>query len=193
MKIALSGGIGCGKSSALEIFKAKNFPTFSADEAAHEILSTKEAEDFVKKNFGNDALENGKISRKKLAEIVFGNYKARQTLEDFLHPKIQNSWQKFCAENEKNGRVPVVEIPLLFEKKFDKEFDISICVSASKKTRLKRLKIRGVPADEALKRISAQLPLEDKIARANFLLTNDGSLDFLSAQIERLIEKNFFL
>ncbi|MCD8299388.1 MAG: dephospho-CoA kinase [Opitutae bacterium] len=189
MRIALSGGIGCGKSAALEIFKARNFPTFSADACARELLASPQTVWFVAENFGAECVENSTIRRDKLAAIVFSDNNARRRLENFLHPKIEKAWREFCSAAEGAGKIPVVEIPLLFEKNYDAEFDITICVACSRETQLSRLEKRGVGAADAERRMVAQLPLENKIARANILLSNDGSLEFLEAQIDLLCPK----
>ncbi len=184
MRIGLSGGIGCGKSTALEIFSACGFPTFSADVCSRELLSDGDAVRFVMENFGSECVDTSGVRRDALARVVFSDDVARKRLEDFLHPRIEVSWRKFCDEAETTGKIPVVEIPLLFEKSYEAEFDLTVCVACSRETQLARLAGRGVREDDAKSRIAAQLPLEDKVSRADILLSNDGSFEFLERQIK---------
>lgn len=191
MKIALTGGIGCGKSTALQAFRNHHFTTLSADALGHEILSGSAAVEFVVKRFGEVCVSAGKIDRAQLAKIVFADAVAREDLEKFIHPQIEKAWRKGAEEAEARGEHCVVEIPLLFEKNLEGAFDYTICLACSEAVQLERLERRGLPREQALSRIAAQMPLDDKKRRADFCLFNDGSPEFLISQVEYFI--NIFL
>lgn len=187
MKIALTGGIGCGKSTALQAFRNHHFTTLSADALGHEILSDSAAVDFVVKRFGNDCVSGEKIDRAQVAKIVFSDPEARKDLEDFIHPKIEKAWREQAEEAEARGEHCVVEIPLLFEKKLEAAFDYTLCLACSEPVQLERLEKRGLPREQARSRIAAQMPLEEKMTRADFCFFNDGSAEFLEKQIRFFI------
>lgn len=187
MKIALTGGIGCGKSTALTAFRNHHFTTLSADALGHEILSGSAAVDFVVKHFGEDCAPAGVIDRARLAEIVFSDARAREDLEAFMHPRIENAWKERAQAAEARGENCVVEIPLLFEKQLECAFDCTLCLACSEAVQLERLEKRGLPREQALSRMAAQLPLDEKIRRADYCLFNDGSPEFLEAQIQFFI------
>lgn len=187
MKIALTGGIGCGKSTALQAFRNHHFATLSADALGHEILSEAASVDFVVERFGCDCAPAGKIDRERLAGIVFADSEARESLERFIHPRIEQAWNARAREAEARGENCVVEIPLLFEKNLERGFDCTICLACSQRVQLDRLEKRGLPREQALKRIAAQLPIDEKIRRADFCLFNDGTPEFLGEQIRLFI------
>lgn len=187
MKIALTGGIGCGKSTALKAFQKSNFATFSADALGHEILSESATVAFVKEQFGVECVSEDAIDRAALAQIVFSDPTARERLENFLHPKIKAAWCAGMARAAAEGKSSVVEIPLLFEKNLAEGFDYTLCLACSEPVQLERLEKRGLPREQARSRIAAQMPLEEKMRRADFCLFNDGTPEFLGEQI------NFFI
>ena len=187
MKIALTGGIGCGKSTALTAFRNHHFTTLSADALGHEILSGSAAVDFVVKRFGKDCAPAGVIDRARLAKIVFSDPRAREDLEAFMHPRIENAWRERAQAAESRGENCVVEIPLLFEKQLEGAFDSTLCLACSEAVQLERLEKRGLPREQARSRMAAQLPLEEKVRRADYCLFNDGSPEFLEAQIQFFI------
>jgi dephospho-CoA kinase len=106
-------------------------------------------------------------------------------LEDLLHPRLHDYWRKTLAAQPSTKWV--IEVPLLFEKGLENWFDFTVCVATSSKNQLARLAERGLPVALAEQRISKQLPLAQKIERAHFVLSNDGSLEFLREQIAQLV------
>lgn len=187
MKIALTGGIGCGKSTALKAFQKSNFATFSADALGHEILSEPASVAFVKEQFGAECVSGERIDRSALAQIVFADSAARERLENFLHPKIKAAWRAGTERAAEAGKFSVVEVPLLFEKNLVEGFDCTLCLACSESVQLARLEKRGLPQEQARSRIATQMPLEEKMRRADFCLFNDGTPEFLEQQI------NFFI
>ena len=152
MTIGLTGGIGCGKSSALGAFGEIGFSVVDADGLAAEIRSEPEFLRFARERFGGNAFAaDGSVDRASLARIVFSDAAAREDLENFLHPRIRARW---------NAR--------------------------SEETQLERLEKRGLPRERARERIAAQLPLEEKVRRADAVIFNDGSREFLEAQVREI-------
>lgn len=189
MTIGLTGGIGCGKSSILSAFAKLGFAVFNSDEIAAEIHASPETCRFVRERFGENALDSaGAICKPALAKIVFENAEALAALENFMHPRIRAAWRSRVAAVPA-GTDAVVEVPLLFEKNYERDFDATVCAAASPEIQLSRLAARGLPREPALARIACQLPLEEKIRRADAVVFNDGSPEFLEAQV-REIAKN---
>lgn len=182
MTIGLTGGIGCGKSSVLPVFEKIGFAIVDSDRIAAEIYSDSESRRFVRERFGSDAVTaDGNIDKAAIARVVFSDKAALADLEAFMHPRIREEWQRRIRDaSPKNV---VVEVPLLFEKNYEKDFDVTVCVAASPEIQLARLEQRGLPEDQARARIAAQMPLAEKIRRADIVIFNDGSRDFLEKQI----------
>ena len=190
--IGLTGGIGSGKSSAAGLIKTYGFPVLDADRLAHKTLE-KGFPAYLKliQDFGPDILlENGEIDRKKLASIVFQDKSALARLENIIHPEIQLMAQQFRSEMESNKiSCCFYDVPLLYEKNLTKQFSYVVVVAASLATRIQRLKLRNNWSEKEKKnRISFQIPLEEKIAKADFVVQNEGSLDELKAEIANLFD-----
>lgn len=182
MTIGLTGGIGCGKSSVLSVFEKIGFAIVDSDRIATEIYSDSECRRFVRERFGQGALTaDGNVDKASVAGVVFSDRAALADLETFMHPRIRNEWQRRIRDaSPKNV---AVEVPLLFEKNYEKDFNVTVCVAASPEIQLARLEQRGLPEDQAKARIAAQMPLADKVRRADVVIFNDGSRDFLEKQI----------
>lgn len=184
MTIGLTGGIGCGKSSVLPAFENIGFAVIDADELAREIRSEPETRRFARERFGEKCLApDGAIDAAVLAETVFSDASALADLEAFMHPRIRAAWRARIAAAATDEKI-AVEVPLLFEKNFECDFDATVCVASSENVQLSRLEARGLPREQARARIAAQLPLSEKIRRADAVIFNDGSREFLAAQAE---------
>lgn len=188
MKIGLTGGIACGKSVVLEMFKEAGWHTLSADALVHELLDhdPKVIEAVISK-FGVEVKASDvSLNKEAIAQVVFADSLQREWLEGLLHPLVRKRWTSALdAEPDKNW---VVEIPLLFEKKLEKDFDLVVCLSSSRENQLERLQSRGMNEADAEARIASQAPLAEKIEKSDFVLTNTGSLNFLRKQFQILIE-----
>lgn len=183
MTLGLTGGIGCGKSSVLPVFKSLGYAVIDTDKIASELYSEPATRRFARERFGEKALAaDGTPNKPEIAKIVFSDKTALADLEAFMHPKIREAWQKKIL-NSADGEKFVVEVPLLFEKNYESDFDATVCVATSEEVRLSRLERRGLPAAQARERIAAQLPLAEKVRRADFVIFNDGSREFLEAQV----------
>jgi dephospho-CoA kinase len=190
--IGLTGGIATGKSTVGELLHARGATLYSADEVAREITRAgSPALKEIVRTFGAEVLRaDGELDRKRLGAIVFSDAVARRRLEAFTHPRILAELRDRIAKSEalNPGSLIVVEAPLLFEAGMDDWFDAVLTVVSRHDIALQRLKkSRGLSDAEAAARIASQLPLEEKAARSDFVVRNDGSLDDLAASVDRLL------
>ena len=187
MILGLTGGMGCGKTTAAGMLAAHGFAPLDSDAIIRtRLLTDTEVVAAIREHFGAGVLaESGAVDRGRLARRVFTDEAALRWLEDLLHPRLYAYWRAaFAAEV---GRSWVVEVPLLFEKSLQNWFDFTVCVASHPIVQLARLEQRGLPAPLARQRISMQLPLAQKIELVDFVLLNDGSPDFLREQVVRLV------
>jgi dephospho-CoA kinase len=186
MKIGLTGGIGCGKSTVLKILKECGAEVAETDAIAKRILNEDpEVREELRKAFGGGVFdEQGTVDRVALASIVFGNPERLRVLESLLHPRVRAEWTRLSAESKTSL---VVEIPLLFEKSLQSHFELTLCVAASQQTCVSRLLQRGLSEEQIKQRQANQLPLSEKMERADVVILNNGSLDCLRQQIKALL------
>jgi dephospho-CoA kinase len=189
MKVALTGGIGCGKSFVLSLFGEAGWLTVDCDAIARELLTRDAATiDAVRELFGEGAiLPEGSVNRAEVARRVFHDKEALAKLEAILHPRIRAGWEGALAAA--GNRPVIVEIPLLFEKNLEKLFGISVCVSTAAETQLVRLAQRGVGRSDALARMARQMPLARKELLADAVISNNGNKDFTRAQVAHFIRQ----
>ena len=175
--IALTGGIASGKSTALKIAEGFGVKTADSDCISRKLFKQAAIKSKIKKHFGQCVFVKGKIDRKKLAEIVFENSSKLKTLEKILHPKIISALKLKVANFKKRGNgVFVADVPLLFEKKLEKGYDLVMVIASSKKNQCLRLKERGLSKREIQLRLKAQMPVKMKVKKADIIVTNNGSL-----------------
>lgn len=187
--VALTGGIGSGKSEAGRIFSELGAVVVDSDDLAREVIErgTSGFEEILV-NFGDEVLTNGVLDRSKLAEIVFDNPDRRKVLEEIIHPRVREAFEKIvenCAPND----VVINVIPLLVETNGAKRFDRVIAITAPQEIREKRLISRGLPTYQIAKRIAAQATDVERERISDFVIDNSGSKDDLLQRIEILYEK----
>jgi len=185
--IGLTGGIGCGKTTAARMFAESGYALMDSDAIVRDVLLVeREIIESVHSRFGGEVISpSGAVDRQQLARRVFADEQGLAWLEDLLHPRLFEYWRQ--ALKAQPGRSWVVEVPLLFEKSLQNWFDFTICVASDPSVQLARLEQRGLPSSLARQRISKQLPLSQKIKLADFVLLNDGSSIFLHAQVAALV------
>ena len=183
MIIGLTGGIGCGKSVAAELFRKQGYRVIDSDVVVADLLRDDVAVlSEVRDLFGPQVFaSDGQIDKEALAAIIFSDKEALHRLEAILHPRVFQVLNKTIAEAP-NERW-CIEIPLLFEKGLEKYVDHSVCLQCSSELQLVRLAERGLSESQALRRMAAQLTLEEKMRRADFIISNSGSLSFLEQQL----------
>jgi dephospho-CoA kinase len=191
MKICgLTGGVGMGKSTAAEFLRACGARVVDADELALQLVKPgRPALAEIQAAFGKNVIApDGQLRRNELAQIVFSDAVARKKLEAILHPRIRESWlAQVETWRKENQTLAVVVIPLLFETQAGSHFDKIICAACSAANQKKRLLERGWSSGQIRQRIAAQMPVDQKIARADFVVWTDGELDNHAKQIERIL------
>jgi dephospho-CoA kinase len=186
--VALTGGIGAGKSTVAQFFAQLGALVIDADQLAR-LAIERGTDGFaeVMMRFGDEVIINGDIDRRKLAEIVFSDSKARADLEEIIHPKVQALFAEAVADLNPED-ILIYEIPLLVETGAAEKFDYIITVEADLELRKKRLIKKGLYISQIEKRISAQATPEARAAIANTVIRNDGDEDALLRQVENLWE-----
>jgi dephospho-CoA kinase len=196
MKVGLTGGIGAGKSTVADLFSKRGAAVIRSDELARQVIEP-QTPGFkqVTSRFGNEIVnEEGSIDRAKLAQVVFNDDVALKDLENIIHPLVRERTNQLMSE-QTSETIIVNEIPLLLEKKMESLFDFLVIVISSEKNRLERLSQKGVLEDQAKARIAKQVDDQARKAAADFLIVNDGNLDQLDADVQKiwqtLQERNF--
>ena len=171
MRIALTGGIACGKSLVAKFLNELGVETIDADDIVHELLP--------------DPAE-----RRRLAAEVFADPAKRRALEARLHPQVKEKINAFLATSRQppatNFRLAI--IPLLFETHWDAEYDIICCVSSERSQQISRMMTtRGYTREEAEARLAAQLPVAEKAEKSHYVINNNGSVEELKEEIKRFV------
>jgi dephospho-CoA kinase len=186
--LAVTGGIGAGKSEALRAFERQGAAVISSDEIVHELLrSDEEVRRALRERFGDAVFgPEGEIDRDRVAQAVFTDAAELDWLERLLHPRVVATyldWRERLAEQSDPPAVSVTEVPLLYEVGGDARFDAVVVITASPDVRVSR-QVR--PMQDRERRL---IPDEEKVARADFAYVNDGSLEDLDRFVAGVIEK----
>lgn len=190
--VALTGGIGSGKSLAAEYFSACGAEILDFDQLARDVVERGSAGfDEILLRFGDDVLLEGNLDRSKLAEIIFSDAMARRDLEAITHPKIRAAFDQMLARQAPDT-VLVCQIPLLVEGGHKYPFDFVVTVSAPEETRRARLIKRGMKGYQVTQRMQTQASDFEREAIADAVLVNEGSEDELLRQVENLFEERLF-
>lgn len=186
--VGLTGGIGTGKSSALNIFEKLGAATVSLDQIAKEQAKPgRQGYKAIVKDFGTCILKkDGTIDRGLLGRVVFDDKNARLGLERATHPLILKEMKRLI--DRMNG-VVIVDVPLLFEKKLQKKFDATLLIACKPDKQLKRIvKRNGLGLAEARRRVKAQAPLAQKRMLADVTINNDKDMKHLENQVREYHE-----
>lgn len=177
MKIAVIGGIGCGKSEVMLAFERAGYLTLSADKINADLWEDEAYIDTLKANFP-EAVVDDTITRQSLGGVVFGNPEKLEKLNSIAHPLIVGKIKEAQGDNV------AVELPLAIESGILDTFDKVIMVDTKMRIRLKRLEGRGLTRKRAREIMSVQVPIRKLKKRANIIITNNGTMDELSAKAE---------
>jgi dephospho-CoA kinase len=199
-----------GKSTAATLLAQRGVTIVDTDILARQVVEPGQpALVEIRQAFGAEMIaSDGSLRRDQLARRVFSDSAARKRLEGILHPRIRQIWQSQLADwrarpgseasvpgdrdhsgtQHSNTRYFCVVIPLLFETQAEREVDATLCVACSSATQHQRLSSRGWNAEQINQRIKSQLPIEEKMARADYVIWNEGSVDVLAAQLQRVLQ-----
>jgi len=190
-RIALTGGIGTGKTHVLRMIRRNGIPTLDADQVSRAVVDVGQpAHHALRQCFGDDYfLPNQQVNRPALAKLIFDKQAARAQLESILHPVIRrliDVWFARCADTT-STTVAIAEIPLLYETNRAEVFDNVIVVSCAPKVQVTRIIKRDkLSAADAQIRLAAQLPITQKIAAASWVVRTDGTNIDTAQQVDRL-------
>lgn len=168
-RIALTGGIACGKSLVAKYLNNFGVETIDADDVVHGLLPDP-------------------VERKRIAAEVFSDPEKRRALESRLHPLVKSKIDEFLSSTSRFNSLRLAIIPLLFEIHWESNFDIICCVSSSRKNQIDRmLTTRGYSLEEAEARLLAQMTVEEKAACSHYVINNNGSAEELKLEVEKFV------
>ena len=191
--IGITGGLGTGKSSVALILKEMGYCVVDADGLAHTVLlKSYDGFEDVLQSFGPEILNSqGEIDRKKLAQEVFQDSQKLKILENIVHPLVEDLKNRRKKQLELKGvKLAFYDVPLLFEKKIQDEFDATLLVYCSVSCQIKRIEQRGDLSEEVIQGILLnQKPLEEKRKLADYVLSNEGTLEETRQEVKKFIQK----
>ena len=172
IKIALTGGIGTGKTFISKQFLDKGVPVFYADEVAKTIYASEKVLAFFKEEYGDHFFTNNQLDFSKLANFVFSSAANRKQIESFIHPLVMQQFEDWTAQQDSN--MVILESAIIFEAGLEKFFDKIIVVDAPLEVRIERIKNRNlqISEHEILQRIDSQISQEEKCKRADLVIWN---------------------
>ena len=189
-RIALTGGIATGKTWVRARLSDLGVPTIDADTLAREAVAPgTPGFDAVVSRFGAEVrTSSGTLDRQKLGRIVFADPNARRALEAIIHPQVQRATDQWFASLDPGDHAwALADIPLLYETGRDRDFDKVIVAACAPETQVRRVIARdGLSEAEARQRVAAQLPIEEKVAKADYVISTDGTPDQTAAQVTQL-------
>jgi len=187
--VGLTGGLGSGKSEALAAAERLGAAVLSSDMVVHDLLGTEEVREMLHERWGDRVVSDGAVNRMAVAEIVFSDPVELSWLEGALFPLVGVQIGEWRAGLEEAGEVDVavVEVPLLFEAEIESLFDATIAVVADEALRAERAAARGHENVEG--REGRQLTQDEKVARADHVVRNDGSLEELEVAMAEVLNE----
>lgn len=189
--IGITGGISTGKSTFVECLREllPDAAFFNADEAAHLLLGRPQIQKQIRQKFGAAVFSSaGDLNREKVRAIVFANATKKRALELILHPRIRRQWRTEAKKHRNSPEFFFADIPLLYETRGESLCDRVVVVACSEKVQLARLRKRmSVKSAEAKQMINSQMPLEEKIRRADHVVWNNGDRHSLTEQARFLV------
>ncbi len=178
--IALTGGYGMGKSAVLAMFRQEGAFTLAADDIVRRLLTRKDVLDKMRALLGDKVFgAKGALLKEKVSDIIFSDPGLRRRLEDVLHPLVFEEVQRLTGGMK---GIVILEAPVVFERGYEGRFDKTIVVHTDRETAIRRLEAVGIGRREALRRLGSQMPTEEKIKRADFAISNNGTLKEMRRQ-----------
>jgi len=190
IRVAVTGGIACGKSLVGSFLGDQGVEVCEADDLAHALMRPgRPVFREIVRVFGEGFLgSGGDIDRQRLGQRVFASREDLIKLNSIVHPAVKKEWEKWLKGRERGCRVAAVIIPLLYEVDEGEGWDGVVCVGASLDVQLSRLRGRGLSDEDAMGRIKAQMPVAEKMARADYVVVNSGTRDLLGEQTKRVLK-----
>lgn len=171
--LGVTGGIGSGKSTVCRIFKTLGVPVFSSDEVSKAILFSSSVQREVEKMFGGQVLENGVLSKSKLAEYIFAKEDALESLNQLLHPKVSKDFEFW--KNQQSNPLVIKEAAILFESGAHKSCDYVLNVHCSEQERIRRVFLRDERSEQEIKSIiSRQWSDNERKKHSHFTINNES-------------------
>ncbi len=188
--VGLTGNYGMGKSTVLAMFKKLGAHSIDSDEIVKTLLE----EEAVLKRFrailGDEVFRgNGSLDKGRVADAIFKNNRLRESIEDLLHPLVFDRIGSLLEGIKRSDKVIIIEVPLLFERNYESGFNRTVTVYTGEDTALERLEEKGVNREEALLRFGAQLPVDEKISKSDYVIDNKGSGDETFVQVKEIYQK----
>lgn len=190
IKAALTGGIATGKTHVLGRLRASGVPVVDADVLAREAVAVgSPGLAAVVERFGPEVLTPaGDLNRPRLGDLVFRDEAARRDLENIIHPYVRRGIAEFFEQLPPETPLAIADIPLLFETRQERRFDKVIVVACERASQIDRVMARDrLAREDAERRVNAQLPIEEKVRRADFVIRTDGTFAETDLQVERVL------
>jgi dephospho-CoA kinase len=186
----LTGNYGMGKSTVLHIFAKLGAVTRDSDEIVRTVLEEEDVLKRIRRLLGDGVFyKNGRLNKKKAARVIFENDALRRSLEDIVHPLVFERVHSLAEGLKGTEKMVVVEVPLLFERGYENRFDRTITVYTEEKVALYRLGEKGIKSEEATARLKSQLPIKEKMQRADFVIDNNGTFEETTEQVRRIYKE----
>lgn len=188
--VGLTGNYGMGKSAVLPLFQEIGAVTLDTDTIVRSLLEEKTVLRKIRALLGETVFyKNGRLNKRKVSDLIFRDEALRHSLEDILHPLVFERIRSHVAQTKEHDRVFIVEVPLLFERGYQGKFDRTITVFTEEERALKRLEEAGIKRREAIQRLSAQLPIEEKMKQSDFIIDNNGTIERTTEQVKKIYRK----
>ena len=190
-RLGLTGGIATGKSYVARRLREAGVPVVDADVLARDAVARgSPGLEAVTKRFGPGVLsDSGELDRRRLGDIVFADANARRDLEAIIHPVVRRRMAEFFEQLPPQTSVAVADVPLLFETGREDQYDKVVVVACAPATQIERIIARDkLSREDAERRLAAQMPIEEKILRADYVIKTDGTHDETDAQIQRMLD-----
>jgi dephospho-CoA kinase len=188
--IGLTGNYGMGKSTVLSMFEKLGAAILDTDKIVESLLTEKDVLEKIRGLLDDKILdENGSLNKRKVADLIFKNNNLRYLLENILHPLVFERIDFFLDKINKKDEIILIAVPLLYERGYEERFDRTITVYTQEETALNRLEKEGITREEAVLRLKAQLPIEDKTRRSDFAIDNNGTIEETMSQVKKIYKK----
>ena len=189
--VGITGGIGSGKTTFSNHLKKLGYLVHESDVVVSEMYTKpkKQFLSFIKEKISQDAINHNKINKAEIANVIFNNKAIKKLLETYIHKEVQNSRDAFIKKNKKNkNKLIFSDIPLLFENKLEKDFDLVICIISSEKNRIKRvLENKKFTKENLNKILKAQTTDKERKKRSQIIINNNKTKKDFIFSIEKAL------